>query len=170
MSKRSKIIIIANGTRTVLGVMEIFWNQTTADDCITLNSLNVIELYTSGFPCGSAGKESACNVGDLGSITGLGRSPGERNGYPLQYSGLENSMDYIAYGVAKSRTTEWLSLHFTSLQWGNLVVWRQHKFQNVCVDKGTKQNPKKKANYGKNVNMYDTGLISFVQSITKPTQ
>ena len=46
-----------------------------------------------GFPGGSAGKESACNVGDLGSIPGLGRSPGEGKGYPLQYSGLENSMD-----------------------------------------------------------------------------
>ena len=45
------------------------------------------------FPCGSAGKESACNVGDLGSIPGLGISPGEGKGYPLQYSGLENSMD-----------------------------------------------------------------------------
>ena len=44
-----------------------------------------------GFPCGSAGKESACNVGNLGSIPGLGRSPGEGKGYPLQYSGLENS-------------------------------------------------------------------------------
>ena len=44
-----------------------------------------------GFPCGSAGKESACNVGDLGSVSGLGRSPEEGKGYPLQYSGLENS-------------------------------------------------------------------------------
>ena len=44
------------------------------------------------FPCGSAGKESACNVGNLGSISGLIRSPGERKGYPLQYSGLENSV------------------------------------------------------------------------------
>ena len=57
-----------------------------------------------GFPCGSAGKESACNAGDLGSISGLGRSPGEGKGYPLQYSGLENSMDCIVHGVAKSRT------------------------------------------------------------------
>ena len=48
-----------------------------------------------GFPGGSAGEESACNEGDLGSIPGLGRSPGEGKGYPLQYSGLENSMDYI---------------------------------------------------------------------------
>ena len=45
-----------------------------------------------GFPCGSAGKKSTCNEGDLGSIPGLGRSPGEGKGYPLQYSGLENSM------------------------------------------------------------------------------
>ena len=57
-----------------------------------------------GFPGGSDGKESACNVGDLGSIPGLGRSPGEGNGYPLQYSGLENSMDYIVHRVAKSPT------------------------------------------------------------------
>ena len=55
-----------------------------------------------GFPCGSAGKESTCNAGDLGSIPGLGRSPGVGKGYPLQYSGLENSIDSIAHGVAKS--------------------------------------------------------------------
>ena len=60
-----------------------------------------------GFPCGSAGKESACSVGDLGSIPGFGRSPGEGKGYPLQYSGLENSMDSIVRGAAKSQT--WLS-------------------------------------------------------------
>ena len=47
-----------------------------------------------GFPCGSAGKESAHNAGDLGSIPGLGRSSGKGNSYPLQHSGLENSMDY----------------------------------------------------------------------------
>ena len=46
-----------------------------------------------GFPCGLAGKQSTCNAGDLGSIPGLGRSPGEGKGYLLQYSGLENSMD-----------------------------------------------------------------------------
>ena len=49
-------------------------------------------------------KESACNVGDLGSIPGLGRSPEEGKGYPLQYSGLENSMDCLVHGVAKSQT------------------------------------------------------------------
>ena len=57
-----------------------------------------------GFPCGSAGKESSCNVEDLGLILGLGRSPGEGKGYPLLYSGLENSMDYRVYGVTKSWT------------------------------------------------------------------
>ena len=57
-----------------------------------------------GFPGGSAGKEFACSVGDLGSIPGLGRFPGEGKGHPLQYSGLENSMDCIVHGVAKSPT------------------------------------------------------------------
>ena len=57
-----------------------------------------------GFPVGSDSKESACNAGALGSIPVLGRSPGEVNGYPLQYSSLENSMDCIVHGVAKSQT------------------------------------------------------------------
>ena len=57
-----------------------------------------------GFPCGSAGKESACNAGDLGSIPRLGRFPGEGKGYPLQYSVLENSMDCIVHGVTNSWT------------------------------------------------------------------
>ena len=56
------------------------------------------------FPCGSAGKESACNVGDMGLIPGLGRSPGEGKGYLLLYSGLENSRDCTVHGVAKSQT------------------------------------------------------------------
>ena len=57
-----------------------------------------------GFPGSSVGKESAFNVGDLSSIPGWGRSPGERKGYPLRYSGLENSLECIVHGVAKSRT------------------------------------------------------------------
>ena len=57
-----------------------------------------------GFPGGSDGKASTCNAGDLGLIPGLGRSPGEGKGYPLQYSGLENFMGGIVNGVAKSRT------------------------------------------------------------------
>jgi len=56
------------------------------------------------FPCDSAGKESTCNVGDLDSIPGLGRSLGEGKGYPFQYSGLENSMECIVHGVTKSQT------------------------------------------------------------------
>ena len=50
------------------------------------------------------GKESTCNAGDLGSIPGSGRSPGEGKGYPLHYSGLENAMDCIVHGVTKSWT------------------------------------------------------------------
>ena len=65
---------------------------------------------TKCFPGGSAGKEYAHYVGDLGSIPGLGRYPGEGNSYPLQYSGLENSMDCIVHGVAESDTTEHLLL------------------------------------------------------------
>ena len=60
--------------------------------------------FSLDWACGSAGKESACNVEDLGLTPGLGRSPGEGKGYPLQYSGLENCMDCIVHGVAKSRT------------------------------------------------------------------
>ena len=60
--------------------------------------------------CSSAGKESACNAGYLGSIPWLGRSPGEGEGYPLQYSGLENSMDCIVHGFAELDITESLSL------------------------------------------------------------
>ena len=64
-----------------------------------------------GFPGSSDSKESTCNVGDLGLIPGLGRSPGEGKGYPLQYSGLENSHgreDWLAtvHGIAKS----WIQL------------------------------------------------------------
>ena len=67
-----------------------------------------------GFPCGSAGKESASKVGDLHSNPGLGRSPGEGKGYPLQYSGLQNSMDCIVHRVTKS-WTRLSDFHFTSL-------------------------------------------------------
>ena len=64
------------------------------------------------FPPGSAGKDSTCNVGDLDSIPGLGRAPGEGKGYPLQYAGLENFMDglYSPRGRKESDTTEQLSL------------------------------------------------------------
>ena len=65
-----------------------------------------MNLFTKwkGFPSSSAGKEFACNAGNLGSIPELRRSPGEGNGYPLQYSGPENSMDYRVHGLTKSWT------------------------------------------------------------------
>ena len=79
--------------------------------CTNISTIHLQSNCTSfmikGFPCGSAGKESACNAGDLVSMPRLGRSLGKGKGYPLQYSGLENSMDCIVHGVAKSRT--WLS-------------------------------------------------------------
>ena len=59
---------------------------------LTFNSKTILD-FKKGFPCGSAGKESACNAEELGLIPGLGRCPGEEKGYPLQCSGLENSMD-----------------------------------------------------------------------------
>ena len=64
---------------------------------------------------GSVGKESTCNVGDLGSIPGLGRSPGEEKGYPLQlqYYVLENCMEYTVHGVAKGQTQQ-SDFHFLS--------------------------------------------------------
>ena len=92
----------------------------------------------------TVGKESACNAGDLGSIPGLGRSPGEGKGYPLQYSGLENSTGCIVHGVAKSGT--WLSdfhFHFTflvsvlpsSVVSSKLLVWCPGMWKRVsaCV-------------------------------------
>ena len=65
---------------------------------------HIIPVLGGGFPGSSAGEESACNVEDLGSIPGLGRSPGEGKGYPLQYSGPESSMGCVVHRVAKSGT------------------------------------------------------------------
>ena len=80
-----------------------------------------------GFLHSSVGKESACNAGDLGSIPGLGRSPGERKGYPFQYSGLENSTDCYVHWVVKSQT--WLTTFtFTS---GPEIAWEPQSW-NGC--------------------------------------
>ena len=65
-----------------------------------------------GFPYGSGDKDSACNAGDLGSIPGLERSPEEGEGYPLRYSGLENSMDCIVHGILQARIPEWAVFPF----------------------------------------------------------
>ena len=73
--------------------------------CVVLSSSwTFLRPWAVGFPGGSAGEDSACNAGYLGSIPGLGRFPGEGKVYPLQYSGQENSMDCIVHGVVKSRT------------------------------------------------------------------
>ena len=77
-------------------------------------------LHSLGFPCGSAGKESACNAGDLGLIPELGRSPGEEKGYPLQYSGLENSMDYIVHGVPKSQ------IQLSNFHYYHYIAWSSY--------------------------------------------
>ena len=100
---------------------QIFQGRTSYSDHLLISQFC---LSIVGFPGGSAGKESACNAGDLGSIPGLGRSPGEGKGYPLQYSGLQNSMDCIVHRVAKSRTPLSNS-HFTSfhLSLGAISKW-----------------------------------------------
>ena len=77
-------------------------------------------LCVMSFPDGSVGKGSACNAGDLGSIPGLGRSPRERKGYPLQYSGLENSMDSVVHGVTKNQT-QLSDFHFHNLTQINII-------------------------------------------------
>ena len=59
--------------------------------------MKIIYFNIIGFPCGSAGEKSACNAGDLGLTPGLGKSRGEGKNYPLQHSGLQNSMDCIVY-------------------------------------------------------------------------
>ena len=74
-----------------------------------------------GFPGGSAGKESTCNAGDLGLISGWGRSPREGKGYPLQYSGLENTMAWIVHGVTKSQT-QLSDFHFHSFAYYRSIL------------------------------------------------
>ena len=79
-------------------------------------------MYLAELPsCGSAGKESTCGGGDLGSIPGLGRSPGEGKGYPVHYSGLENFMDCIVHGITELDTTEPLSLSL-SLTFSSIAI------------------------------------------------
>ena len=80
-----------------------------------------------GFPCGSAAKEFAYNTGDLDLIPGLGRAPGEWKGYPLQYSGLENYMDFIMHGISKSVNID-PSLEFFSTSWSQLPCNRKSNF------------------------------------------
>ena len=98
---------------------------------ITYYSCAVLFIH-AGFPHSSVGKESTCNAGDPGLISGLGRPAGEGIGYPLQYSGLENFTDYIVHGVTKSQT--WLSdfhVHFLFMKfsiWLAIPVYRLMSF------------------------------------------
>ena len=87
----------------------------------------VASKQNKGFPCGSADKESACNVGVLSSIPGLGRFPREEKGYPLQFSGLENSRDYIGHGVIKRKDGFQLQVD----HWIHLIHMAC-KFDSVC--------------------------------------
>ena len=96
-----------------------------------------------GFPGGTAGKDSVCYVGDLGSVPGLERSPGNENGYPFQYSGLENSMDCIVHGVTKSQT--WLcDFHFHTIMRGKyyfLCFIDEGKWGSMSLHAFTKEHP-----------------------------
>ena len=80
-----------------------------------------------GFPCSSAGKESACNAGDLGLIPGLGRSPREGKAYPFQYSDSENSTDCIVHGVTKSRT-QLSDLHYPHPPVSTKIITTEDEF------------------------------------------
>ena len=93
----------------LLGVFLLPWSRPSGLRMIIINSFCCL---IQGFPGGSVGEESTCHAGDLGLIPGLGRSPGEGKGYPLQSSGLRNSMDCIVHGVAKSQT-RLSNFHFT---------------------------------------------------------
>ena len=86
-----------------------------------------------GFPCGSAGKEPTCNAGDLGLMPGLGRSPREEKGYPLQYSGLENSTDSIVHEVANSQT-QLSDFHFTYADDTTLITGNEEELRSLLVN------------------------------------
>ena len=89
-------------------------------------------VSSSCFPDSSVGKEFACSVGDLGLISGLGRSPGEGKHYPLQHSGLENSVDYIVHGVTRSQT-QLSNFHFLSSSWCFQILDMMPEFYLDCL-------------------------------------
>ena len=114
---------------------------------LLLPTQNVLGFIISGFhfyshtpnkekkdlPCGSVGKESTCNMGDLGSNSALGMSSRERKGYPLQYSGLENSIDCIVHWFAELDTTERLSLHNRKKKWLETGKYISKSDEKVCL-------------------------------------
>ena len=116
MWRKIMVLVTALTTQTNLQM----WTQKTFQESATV-SKSSYDLYLS-FLCGSVGKESTCNEGDLGFIPGLERFPREGKGYPLQYPGLENSMDCIVHGVTKSQTR---LRDFHTCIWGEgiLVEW-----------------------------------------------
>ena len=93
-----QVLVIVNSASVNVGCRYLFELEFCLDICPGVGLLNL-----NG---GSTDKESACNEGHLGSIPGLGRSPGEGKGYPLQYSDLENSVDCIVHGVAENQTRQ----------------------------------------------------------------
>ena len=106
-------------------------SQTQLSNRTTTTTKWNILLILLDFPCGLAGKESICNAGDLGLIPGLGRSPGEGKGYPLLYSGLDNSMDCIVHGVAKSWTRLSNSLTHSLININTILLMRRQKHENL---------------------------------------
>ena len=101
--------------------------------------------YNQGFPHSSVSKESACNAGDSSSTPGSGRSPGEGKGYPLQYSGLENSMDCIVHRVTKSQTRlSNFHFHFSSLndRLHRIISFRPHTYPTTRLKKERKKEKK----------------------------
>ena len=127
-------------TRSYIAFLVLVWNKrgkirktkwTQSFSFLTVPK----EYKNQSFSGSSVGKESTCNAGDPGLIPGLGRSTGEGKGYPLQYSGLENSMDCIVHGVAKSQT-RLSDFHFTSK---NKFVLYKTKVQ-IYVNDGHNKN------------------------------
>ena len=105
---------------------KVLWlSQNLLESILKLSASFCLQLRES-FPHGSAGKESTCNVGDLGSIPGLGISSGEGKDYPLQNSDLENSMDCIGHGVTKS-WTRLSDFHFQGRVWFLARCWEREK-------------------------------------------
>ena len=102
--------VLVSASASVLPMHTQDWFPLGQTGWISLQSKGISRVFSNTTVCGSAGKESTCNAGDLGLIPGLGRSPGGGKGYPLQYSGLENSMDCIDHGVTKRH--DWVTFTF----------------------------------------------------------
>ena len=125
----SCLIAVARTCSTILNANGKSWHSYAVEKFGTFHHwvwcwlwVSHIHMVWIGFPCGSAGKDAACNVGDLGLIPGLGWSPAEGKGYPLQYPSLENSTDCIVPGLTKCRT-RLSDFHFTFVFPLYLLCW-----------------------------------------------